>query len=144
MNRIQFREHINKTNRHVNMKNHKVELLIILIISIGGALLLPNYFKGRDTILIVPSEFSISFLVTFIPLAALFFSNKPKEKLASIPDGYQKLYNEKSQVTKEGVFKGGKLFDGSKHVYTKDGTLSHIEIYKNGIYIKDNNLSADT
>jgi hypothetical protein len=127
------------------MKKYKVvELLILLVISIPVAVILPNYFHGRDTIRISSvSEFMTWFLVVFIVLAVLYFSIKPKEKLASIPDGHQKLYNEKNQITKEGVFKGGRLINGLRHVYHKNGTLSHTEIYKNGVYIEDDRLLKD-
>ena len=120
------------------MKKHKVELLIILVMSSCVALLLPNYLKGSDTILIPSlSTFSTYFLAVFLLLAVLFFTNKQKEKIAQIPNGHQKLYNEQGQITKEGLFNGGKLINGSQYIYKKDGTLSHTETFINGIKTKN-------
>jgi hypothetical protein len=53
------------------------------------------------------------------------------------------LYNNRNQVTKEGLFKGGKLVNGTKYVYKKNGALSQTEKYKDGVRInteKHNNL----
>lgn len=120
------------------IKKHKGELIIFAVISGFAAILFPNYFKGRDKIILPNiSEFTIWFLITFILIAGMFFSNKQKKKTAEIPDGHQKLYNEQGQITKEGIFKGGKLINGSQYVYKKDGAFSHTETFINGIKTKN-------
>lgn len=119
------------------MKKSKTELLIIVILSVLGALIVPNYLKERDTIAIKDiSEFSIYFIIIFIVLAVLYFSNKPKEKTIQITDGYQTLYNENNLITKEGVFKNGKLIKGTKYIYNTAGQLLSTEKYENGICIE--------
>jgi hypothetical protein len=117
------------------MKKRIPELLIILVISAVAAILLPNYFRLSDTIRITNfSEFITWLIVVFIFLSVLIFSLKTSEKLASIPDGYHKLYNEQGQISKEGFFKKGKLVDGSKHIYRKNGDLLYTKLHKNGLY----------
>lgn len=129
------------------MKKRIIEILILAAISTCPAFVLPNYFKFYRGTLELPafSEFATWFLVFFIVLTILVYSIK-SQKLASVPDGYQKLYNEQNKISKDGVFKSGKLVNGSKYIYTKDGSLSHIEIYKNGVYthdaLNDKHLSA--
>lgn len=120
------------------IKKHKGEFIIFAVISVFSAILFPNFFKGQDKIVIPTiSDFLIWFLITFILIAGMYFSFKQKEKVAQIPDGHQKLYNEQGQMTKEGVFEGGKLINGSQHVYKKDGTFSHTETFINGIKTKN-------
>jgi len=120
------------------MKKYITNILIILIISILGAFLLPNFFKGNPT-LEWPSlvDFTIWVLVLFTIISILFYVNKPKEKLARVPDGYHELSNANNQITKKGIFEAGKQISGTRHVYNKDGTLSHIETCINGVYTKN-------
>jgi hypothetical protein len=120
------------------MKKQKIELLVILTISIFSSVLLPNFFKGITPLVILSvSEFLIWFLSIFLLFSILFFSLKPKEKLTIISDGYQELYNEKNQITKKSFFQGGILHNGLKYIYKKDGSLSHIEKCINGVYTVD-------
>ena len=120
-----------------------IEFLLLSVIPICLAILLPNYFKFYRGTIELPGlfEFATWFLFFFILIAGLFYSIKPLQKLASVPDGYQKLYNKQNQIAKKGIFKGGKLIDGSKYIYNKDGLLSGVEIFKNGVYI---NSPAET
>lgn len=124
------------------MKKRYIEVLAILIISMGGALLLPNFFKYNPTIewpnLETFLEWTIA--ISFV-LSILVYINKPKEKLPSLPDGYNELYNTKNQITKKGMFIGGRQISGTKNIYKKDGNFSHIETCKNGIYTKENSKS---
>jgi hypothetical protein len=123
------------------MKKYKVELIVILAVSIGATILLPNFFKSNTGIQFPDFfDFIIWTLIIFILLTLTFFAVKPpldnetKKNMKPLPDGYQELYNTNNQVTKKGFFIGGKLCDGSKYVYKKDGVLSHIEIYKDGVH----------
>jgi antitoxin component YwqK of YwqJK toxin-antitoxin module len=52
-------------------------------------------------------------------------------------NGYAKLYNMNKQLSKDGVFKNYKLIDGKDYIYTKDGILIQIAVYKNGVYVGD-------
>lgn len=119
------------------MKKHISNILIILVISMPGAFLLPNFFKGNPS-LEWPSvfHFTIWTLALFTIISILFYVNKPKEKSAKIPDGYHELSNVNGQITKKGMFEAGKQISGTRHVYKKDGTLSCIETCTNGIYTK--------
>jgi hypothetical protein len=120
------------------MKKHLTEALIILLISMGGALLLPNFFMNNKTMEWPSiSDFTIWALAIFVVISILFYINKPKEKSERVPDGYNELHNANNQVTKKGVFFCGKQVSGTRHVYKKDGTLSHIENCINGLYTKD-------
>jgi len=120
------------------MKKYITNILIILIISMLWAFLLPNFFKGNPT-LEWPNivDFTIWTFVLFTVISILFYVNKPKEKLARVPDGYHELTNANNQLTKKGLFEGGKQVSGTRHVYNKDGAFSHIENCKNGVYTKD-------
>jgi hypothetical protein len=120
------------------MKKYITNILIILIISMLGAFLLPNFFKGIPT-LEWPSvfDFTIWTFALFTIISILFYINKPKEKLARVPDGYHELSNANGQTTKKGMFEAGKQISGTRHVYNKDGTFSHIENCTNGVYTKN-------
>ena len=52
-------------------------------------------------------------------------------------EGYWKLYNKNKQVSKDGVFKKGRLMDGKVYFYTDNGILTRVAIYKDGIYQGD-------
>ncbi len=52
-------------------------------------------------------------------------------------EGNNTLYNKNKQVSQKGFFKGGRLKDGEKYIYDKDGILTTIEKYKNFKYIGD-------
>lgn len=119
------------------MKKYIANILIILVISMPGAFLLPNFFKGNSS-LEWPSmvDFTIWTLALFTIISIIFYVNKPKEKLARVPDGYHELANANGQITKKGMFEAGKQISGTRHVYKKDGTLSYIETCTNGLYTK--------
>ena len=105
----------------------------------GGAFLLPNFFKYNQT-LEWPgiSNFTIWTLSLFAIIFIIFHVSKPTEKAARLPDGYHELYNENNQITKKGMFEFGRHVSGTRRIYKKDGSLSHIEICTNGVYTKDN------
>ncbi len=125
------------------MKKNKSELLILLIISIGLSILLPNFFKQELTIF-MPSKVDLVIwtIAIFTIISIVYFSAKPKDMktVLRIPNGFHELYNENNQITKKGYFEGGKLYNGSINVYKKDGNLSHIEKIKEGILIENNIL----
>ena len=56
------------------------------------------------------------------------------------PNGYNKIYNEKDDILQDGVFKGGRLFDGKLYQYDRDGILFKVKIFKNGIYTADGQI----
>lgn len=64
-------------------------------------------------------------------------NDKPNEAASKVPDGYNKLYNSNKQISEDGEFKGGKLLNGKKYIYDKNGLLDKIEIYKAGKYAGD-------
>ena len=48
-----------------------------------------------------------------------------------------KLYNVNKQISEDGEFKEGKLLNGKKYIYDKNGLLEKIGIYKEGKYVGD-------
>lgn len=52
-------------------------------------------------------------------------------------EGKAVLYNKNKQVAKDGIFQKYKLMDGKEYIYTTDGILERIAIYKNGKYVGD-------
>ena len=122
------------------MKKNKAELLIILTISIGLSVLLPNFLKKQLTI-VMPSAFDFTkwTIGIFVLLYVVYFSSKPKDRKVSLnlSNGFHELYNENNQITKKGHFEGGRLYNGSVNIYKQDGTISHIEIIKDGVLIEN-------
>ena len=118
------------------IKKYKTDLLVLLFISLFLAVLFPNFLKDSATIEL-PNifEFVKWLLIIFVVLGVPYLVYKPSEREARIPDGEHKLYNEKDQITKDGIFNKGDLISGTKHVYSKDGTLIRIEIFKNGVCV---------
>lgn len=47
-------------------------------------------------------------------------------------EGYNKVYNENDEIWLDGNFKGGQLYDGKVYVYSANGLLKHIKIFKEG------------
>lgn len=120
----------------LSMKKYKIELLIIFIISIGLAILLPNFAMANQS-LVMPERLVLIKWTTiiFVALTLLYFAKKgkrDKEPKIYITNGYHELYNYSNQISKKGMFEGGKLYNGTIYVYKKDGSLSHTEIYKEG------------
>ena len=74
-----------------------------------------------------------------VPLkkAVVIKEDKPNPAISIVPDGFNKLYNKNKQLSQDGYFKYGKLYDGKVYKYDSDGLLVKIEIYKKGIYIGD-------
>ena len=52
-------------------------------------------------------------------------------------NGPAKLYNLNRQISQDGTFKNYKLIEGKNYVYSKDGILLQIAVYKNGMYVGD-------
>ena len=48
------------------------------------------------------------------------------------PDGYNKVYNANDEIWLDGNFKNGQLFDGKVYIYSSNGILKRIRIYKEG------------
>lgn len=47
-------------------------------------------------------------------------------------NGEHVLYDNEGRKTKEGTFSNDRLIDGKVYIYNPNGTLSHVELYKNG------------
>jgi hypothetical protein len=54
-------------------------------------------------------------------------------------NGQYKLYNMHRQVTKDGIFKDNRFLDGKSYKYDGEGKLVRVEIYKDGVYMGDEN-----
>jgi antitoxin component YwqK of YwqJK toxin-antitoxin module len=48
------------------------------------------------------------------------------------PEGYNKVYNENDEIWLDGNFKEGQLYDGKVYIYSKNGLLKQIKIFKEG------------
>lgn len=62
---------------------------------------------------------------------------KIKDVLDSCGNGYARLYNGEGQWVMSGLFKKYQLIDGKRYYYLQNDRMSKIEIYKEGIKIKD-------
>ena len=119
------------------MKKYKIELLVILVISIGLAILLPNFGMANQSLVMPEILVLIKWtIIIFVVLVLMYFARKgkpDKESKLHISNGYHELYNYSNQILKKGMFEGGKLYNGTMYLYKKDGSLSHTEIYKDGV-----------
>lgn len=59
-------------------------------------------------------------------------------------NGYHTLYNKDRQISQKGIFKNGRLWDGKYYKYDKNGILTNIEIYQNGVYIGEGVIDPNT
>ncbi|MBA2613035.1 MAG: hypothetical protein H0U95_13780 [Bacteroidetes bacterium] len=99
---------------------------------------MPNFLKFDKPIEFPTiTDFTIWTLGSFILFSVFLHINKPVDNSTKIPDGFHELFNEENKITKKGMFHAGEQINGTKHVYKKDGTLSHIEKCTNGAYSKD-------
>lgn len=57
-----------------------------------------------------------------------------------LPNGYNKVYNKNAEISQDGVFKKGRLWDGKVYEYDSDGILLKVKIFKNGSYHSDGQL----
>lgn len=120
------------------MKRLLIKTLIIIIGSVSLAILIPNFLKLNKTIVFPSTSEFISWALPLFALTWLVsYMSRTKESPSILLDGYHEFFNEKNQLTKKGNFSGGRQVDGTRHVYNKDGTLSHIEKCVNGSYSKD-------
>lgn len=65
------------------------------------------------------------------------------DKIIFDGNGYAKLYNLNKQISKDGTFKNYKLIDGKDYIYSKDGILVQIAVYKGGSYVGDAPIEED-
>lgn len=56
------------------------------------------------------------------------------------PNDYNKVYNTEGEISQDGDFKNGKLWDGKLYIYDKDGILLKVQIFKLGKYHSDGQL----
>ncbi|HXB39519.1 MAG TPA: toxin-antitoxin system YwqK family antitoxin [Bacteroidia bacterium] len=56
-------------------------------------------------------------------------------KTPTMLNGYHVLFNKDRQKTKDGTFKDNRLMEGKNYIYDKNGILTEIEIYKNGVFV---------
>lgn len=52
-------------------------------------------------------------------------------------NGYNTLYDRQLRISQQGEFKAGRLWDGKRYSYDKNGILSRIQIFKDGRYMGD-------
>lgn len=57
-----------------------------------------------------------------------------------IKDGYNKVYDKDKRLILDGEFRGGKLWNGKRYVYDKNGLILKIELYKEGKYVGDGKI----
>jgi hypothetical protein len=123
------------------MKKNKQAFLIILIVSIAAAIALPLVFKDKNANTLVEDILYLllrTFLF-FVFISLAYFAQKSrmtnilKVETIDVADGYHEFYNENNKPLLKGLFEAGNLYNGTKYIYNKDGSLFQIEIYKNGI-----------
>ena len=67
--------------------------------------------------------------------------SSPRTKGAKFqPNGYNKVYNVNDEISQDGTFKNGVLWEGKVYVYDKDGILLKVRVFKNGLYHSDGQL----
>ncbi len=119
------------------MRKHKVELIIILFLSAGLYILVSNFGKSKEDFSMPNMTDFIKWTsIIFVGLTLIYFAKKgapDKEHKLHVSNGFHELYNDNNQVTQKGIFEAGKLYNGSKYFYKKDGTLLCTEIYKEGV-----------
>jgi hypothetical protein len=65
-------------------------------------------------------------------------SETPKSsKSTQVLNGYHVLHNKNGQKTKDGTFKDDHFMEGKSYYYNEDGTINHIAVYKNGVYVSE-------
>jgi antitoxin component YwqK of YwqJK toxin-antitoxin module len=52
-------------------------------------------------------------------------------------NGYNTLYDRQLRISQQGDFKAGRLWDGKRYTYDKNGILTRIQVFKHGRYIGD-------
>ena len=52
-------------------------------------------------------------------------------------NGYNTLYDRQLRISQQGEFKQGRLYDGRRYTYDKDGILQRIQVFKQGRYSGD-------
>jgi len=55
-------------------------------------------------------------------------------------NGYNKVYNENDEISQDGEFRNGLLWDGKVYVYDSDGILLKVKVFKKGVYHSDGQL----
>ena len=60
-----------------------------------------------------------------------------------VKDGFNKVYDSKRRVLMEGTFKDGKLVSGKWYRYDGKGSLTKIEIWKEGKYASDEKIITE-
>ncbi len=58
-------------------------------------------------------------------------------------NGYNTLYDRQLRLSQVGFFKNGRLFDGKRYRYDKDGRLVRIEVYQDGRYAGDSVITDE-
>ncbi|MBP7808815.1 MAG: toxin-antitoxin system YwqK family antitoxin [Bacteroidia bacterium] len=59
----------------------------------------------------------------------------------TILNGKHTLYNKNKQVSKDGIFKDNRLMDGKAYFYKDNGSIDHVSVYKNGVYVGDTQIA---
>lgn len=123
------------------MKNNKQEFLIILSVSIVVAFAIPIFFESKDFNGVVEDApyILLRTFILFVCISLIYFAQKSrmvnilKGGRKDIIEGYHEFYNEDKKPIAKGLFEAGKLYDGTKYMYNKDGSLFCTETYKKGI-----------
>lgn len=105
-----------------------------------------TYFDGTGTVTNTVEKEPVH------PMIKVKDPNDSKEKAPAIvgapktqgvkwaPNGYNKVYNSDGEISQDGEFKNGALWDGKVYVYDNDGILLKVKVYKNGVYHSDGQL----
>ena len=55
-------------------------------------------------------------------------------------NGYNKVYNDNDEISQDGEFRNGRLWEGKVYVYDSDGILLKVKVFKKGVYHSDGQL----
>ncbi len=68
------------------------------------------------------------------PPAPEVSANETTNSIAFRANGYNTLYDQQMRISQQGEYKNGRLQDGRRYVYDKNGILTQIKVYRGGRY----------
>jgi antitoxin component YwqK of YwqJK toxin-antitoxin module len=71
------------------------------------------------------------------PEAPLVSGEESTNAITFRENGYNTLYDRQLRISQQGDFKAGRLWDGKRYTYDKDGILTRIQVFKSGRYMGD-------
>jgi antitoxin component YwqK of YwqJK toxin-antitoxin module len=74
---------------------------------------------------------------TNAPVAPAVTAEEKPNAVAFRENGWNTLYDKQLRLSQQGEFKNGRLFDGKRYTYDRDGILTRIQVFKGGRFMGD-------